>query len=77
MFSPYSSAYVALTVFQGSFPGRRAATKPQPSLHASAAPEDEPARLGPEDEVGLARLDPLGQQVDRLAAAWPGRPAAA
>ena len=31
-FSPYSSAYVALTVFQGSFPGLLAAMKPHPSL---------------------------------------------
>src|SRR6266540_2088457 len=35
---PYSSAYFALTVRQGSLPGFRAATKPHPSLHASAPP---------------------------------------
>ena len=35
---PYSSAYFAATVRQGSFPGLRAATKPQPSRHASAPP---------------------------------------
>ena len=36
----------ALTVSQGACPGRRAATKPQPSLYASRGAEDEAARLG-------------------------------
>src|SRR5262249_24634447 len=36
--NPYSSAYFAATVRHGSLPGFLAATKPQPSRHASAPP---------------------------------------
>ena len=38
---------MALTVCHGSFPGRRAAANPQPSLYASAAPRMNPRASAP------------------------------
>ena len=61
----------------GSLPGLRAATKPQPSRHGERAAEDEAARLGAEDDVGLQRLGPVPQLVDRLAEVRRRRRAAA
>src|SRR5919206_3798972 len=51
-FCPYSSAYVALTVSGGSFPGRRAATKPQPISCAIAAPRMNPRASAPRTRSG-------------------------
>ena len=44
---PYSRAYVASTVSQGSLPGLRAGTKPQPRRSASAPPKMKPRASAP------------------------------
>src|SRR5882672_5033546 len=46
-FCPYSSAYVTLIVSGGSFPGRRAGTKPTPACIATAAPRMNPRASAP------------------------------
>src|SRR5436190_12252204 len=50
----------------GQLPGPSRGHEPAPELVGEHRAEDEPARLGAEDHVRLARLDPVGEQVDRL-----------
>src|SRR5438874_1599238 len=56
-FSPYSSMYVAETVSGGSFPGRRAGTKPQPVWQAIAAPRMNPRASAPRVRSGFRSFD--------------------
>src|SRR6266508_217117 len=63
-FCPYSRAYVALIVSGGSFPGRRAGTKPQPISRAIAAPRMKPRASAPRITSGFwARAHPASSAI--------------
>ena len=72
VFLPYSSAYSALIVSSGSFPGRRAGTKPHPSLYAIAEPMKKPRASAPTTMSGLrsAAQSPRRSMVSRSASAF-------
>ena len=64
---PYSSAYVARTVWYGSLPGLRAAAKPTPSSIASAGPKMKPRASAPSTRSGFSGRANSARLCDHLA----------